>query len=72
VSTPETAGPTGGTTATITAAARRMYPHDASLDDVDARACGQLDKSAREDVPATGTIADAVVVVAPGQRRDLP
>jgi hypothetical protein len=49
-----------------------MYPHDASLDDVDARACGQLDKSAREDVPATGTIADAVVVVAPGQRRDLP
>jgi hypothetical protein len=71
VSPAETAGPTGGTTATITAAARLIYPCDASLDDVYARAGEQLDKAAREDFPTTGTIADAVVVVAPGQRRDL-
>jgi hypothetical protein len=57
--------------ATITAAARTMYPYDASLDDADARAKEQLDKPAREDFEAPGTIADAVVVVARGQRRDL-
>jgi hypothetical protein len=58
--------------ATITAAARTMYPYDVSLDDVDARAKVQLDSAAREDFEATGTIADAVMVVARGQRRDLP
>jgi hypothetical protein len=57
--------------ATITAAARTMYPYDASLDDVDVRAKEQLDKAAREDFEAPGTIADAVMVVARGQRRDL-
>jgi hypothetical protein len=57
--------------ATITAAARTIYPYDASLDDVYARAEEQLDKAAREDVAAPGTIADAVMVVAGGQRRDL-
>ena len=57
--------------ATITAAARTMYPYDASLDDVYARAKGQRDKAAREDFEAPGTIADAVMVVARGQRRDL-
>jgi hypothetical protein len=31
----------------------------------------QLDKAAREDFAAPGTIADAVMVVAWGQRRDL-
>jgi hypothetical protein len=57
--------------ATITAAARTMYPYDASLDDVGARAKEQLDKAADEDFEARGTIADAVMVVARGQRRDL-
>jgi hypothetical protein len=71
VSTPETAALIGGTMATITATARTMYPHDASLDDVYARAKAQLDKAAGEDFEAPGTIAEAVVVVAWGQRRDL-
>jgi hypothetical protein len=57
--------------ATITAAARTMYRYHASLDDVDARAKQQLDKAAREDFEAPGTIADAVMVVARGQPRDL-
>jgi hypothetical protein len=71
VSRPETAALSGGTTATITAAARTMYPYDASPDDVDARANEQLDEAAREDFEAPGTIADAVTVVARRQRRDL-
>jgi hypothetical protein len=70
VSSPETAALSRGTMATITAAARTMYPYDASLDDVDARAKEQPDKAAREDFEAPGTIADAVMVVARGQRRD--
>jgi hypothetical protein len=70
VSTPETAALSSGTMATITAAARTMYPYDASLDDVYARAKEQRDKAAREDFEAPGTIA-AVMVVARGQRRDL-
>jgi hypothetical protein len=57
--------------ATITAAARTMYPYDASLDDVDACAKEQLDKAAGEDFEAPGMIADAVMVVARGQRRNL-
>jgi hypothetical protein len=70
VSTPETATPIAGTTATTIAAARTIYPCDA-LDEVYARAKEQLDKAAREDFAAAGTIADAVVVVARAQRRDL-
>jgi hypothetical protein len=70
VSRPETTL-SSGTMATITAAARTMYPYDASLDDVDARANEQLDEAAREDFEAPGTIADAVTVVARRQRRDL-
>jgi hypothetical protein len=69
VSRPETAALSGGTMATITAAALTMCPYDASLDEVDARAKEKLDK-AREDFDAPGTIADAVVV-ARGQRRHL-
>ena len=71
MSRPETAALSSGTMATITAAARTMYPYDASLDDVDARANEQLDEAAREDFAALGTIEDAVVVFARGQRRDL-
>jgi hypothetical protein len=57
--------------ATITAAARTIYPYDASLDDLYARAKEQLDQAAREDFAAPGTIADAVMVVARGERRGL-
>jgi hypothetical protein len=57
--------------ATITATARTIYPYDASLDDVYARAKEQQDEAALEDFAAPGTIADAVMVVARGQRRDL-
>jgi hypothetical protein len=57
--------------ATITAAARTIYRYDASADDVYARAKEQLDEATREDFAAPGTIADAVMVVARGQRRDL-
>ena len=71
MSRPETAALSSGTMATIAAAARTMYPYDASLDDVDARANEQLDEAAREDFEAPGTIADAVTVVARRQRRDL-
>jgi hypothetical protein len=71
VSTPETATPIGGTTVTIIAAARTIYPCDASLDEVYARAKEQPDTAAREDFAAAGTIADAVVLVAQRQQRDL-
>ncbi len=37
-----------------------MYPYDASLDDVYARAKEQLDEAAREDFAAPGMIEDAV------------
>ena len=71
MSTPETATLSSGTVVTITAAARAVYPYDASLDEVHARAKEQFDKAAREDFAAPATIADAVMVVARGQRRDL-
>ena len=71
MSTPEKATLSSGPMATITATARTIYPYDASLDDVYARAKAQLDKAAGEDFEAPGTIADAVLVVARRQRRDL-
>ena len=71
MSTPEKATRRSGPMATITAAARTIYPYDASLDDVGARAKEQLDKAADEDFEAPGTIEGAVVVFAHGQRRDL-
>ena len=71
MSRPETATLSSEAMATITAATRTMYPYDASLDDMEARAKEQLDKAAREESEAPGTIADAVMVVARGQRRDL-
>ena len=71
MSRPETAALSSGTMATITAAARTMYPYDASYDEAYARAKEQLDKAAGEDFEAPGTVADAVMVVAWGQRRDL-
>jgi adenosylcobinamide amidohydrolase len=71
VSTPETATLNSGTMATIAAAARAIYPYDASLDDVYARAKERRANAAREDHEAPGTIADAVMVVARGQRPAL-
>jgi hypothetical protein len=71
VSRPETAALSSGTMATITAAALTMCPYDASLDGVDARAKEHLDKAAGEDFAAPGTIADADMGFARGQRRDL-
>ena len=69
--TPETATLSGQTMAMITVAARTIYPYEASLDDVYARVKEQLDEAAREDFAAPGTIEDAVVVFARGQRRDF-
>jgi hypothetical protein len=71
VSRPETATLSSGTVATIGAAAHAIYLYDALLEDVYARAREQLDEAAGEDFAAAGTIADAVVVVARAQRRDL-
>jgi hypothetical protein len=70
VSRPETATLSSRTVATI-AAARAIYLYDASPNDVYARATEQLGQAAGEDFAAPGTIADAVMVVARGQRRDL-
>jgi hypothetical protein len=46
--------------ATITAAARTMYPHDALPDDVYARVGEKLAEAAREDPEVTRTIEDGV------------
>jgi hypothetical protein len=46
--------------ATITAAARTMYPHDALSDDVYARVAEKLAEAAREDSGAARTIEDGV------------
>jgi hypothetical protein len=46
--------------ATITAAARTMYPHDALPDDVYARVGGKLAEAAREDSGAAQTIEEGV------------
>ena len=71
MSRPETATLSSGTVATIAAAARAVHLYDASLDDVYARATEQLGQAAGEDSAAPGAVADAVMVVARGQRRDL-
>ena len=46
--------------ATITAAARTMYPHDALPDDVYARVGAKLAEAAREDPEVARTIEDGV------------
>ena len=71
MSAPDKATLSSRTMATIIAAARTIYPYDALLDDVNARAKKQLDQAAREDFAAPGTIEDAVMVFARRQRRDL-
>ena len=56
VDTSETATLSGRTIATITAAARTMYPHDRLRDDVYARVGGKLAEAAREDPVAARMI----------------
>ena len=60
MSTPETATLSSQTMATITAAARCMYPHDALPDDVYARVGEKLAEAAREDPGAARTIEEGV------------
>ena len=59
------------TMATITAAARTIYPYGVSLDDLYARAKQQRDEAAREDFAAPGRFEDAVTVFVQGHRRGL-
>src|SRR5919201_4013814 len=60
VSTPETATLSSTAMATITAAARTMYPHDPLPDDVYARVGDKLAGVAREDSGAARMIEDGV------------
>jgi hypothetical protein len=53
--------------ATITAAARTMYPHDALPDDVYARVGDKLAEAAREDAGAAQTIEEGVAALNGGQ-----
>jgi hypothetical protein len=67
VSTPETAILGSRTMATITAAARIMYPHDALPDDVYASVGEKLSEAAREDSAVAETIGDGVSALNGGQ-----
>jgi hypothetical protein len=60
VSTPETTALGSQTLATITAAARTMYPHDALPDEVYARVAEKLAEAAAEDAEAARVIAEGV------------
>ena len=60
MSTPRTATLGSQTMATITAAARTMYPHDGVPDDVYARVGAKLAEIARDDFEAARTIAEGV------------
>jgi hypothetical protein len=66
VSTPQTATLSSRTMATITAAARTMYPHDALPDDVYARVGEKLAEAARDDPGAARTIEEGVSALAGG------
>lgn len=60
MSTTKAAALSSRTMATITAAARSMYPHDALPDDLYARVGDKLAEAAREDSAAARTIEDGV------------
>ncbi len=68
MSTPETATLSSQIMATITAAARTMYPHDALPDDVYARVRDKLAETAREDPGAARTIEEGVSALNGGGR----
>jgi hypothetical protein len=73
VSTPETAALSRRATATITAAARVMYPHDALPDDVYARVAEKLAEAAHADSTAARTIEEGVAALnARGPFAELP
>ena len=73
VSTPETATFSGRMMATISAAARTMYPHDALPDEVYARTGEKLAEAAREDPAAARTIQEGVSALeAGGAFAELP
>ena len=67
MSTPETAIPSSQAMATITAAARIMYPHDALPDDVYARVTETLAEAARADSGAARTVQDGVAALNVGR-----
>jgi hypothetical protein len=67
MSKPETAIPGSQATATITAAARAMYPHDALPDDVYARVSERLAASARADSGTARTVQDGVAALNGGR-----
>jgi hypothetical protein len=67
VSTREAATLSTGTMATITAAARIMYPHDALPDDVYARVGDKLAEAAREDSAAARTIEEGISALNGGE-----
>jgi hypothetical protein len=60
MSMPETAIPGSQVMATITAAARTMYPHDGLPDDVYVRVSEKLAEAARADAVTARTIRDGV------------
>jgi hypothetical protein len=66
VSNPETATLSSRTTATIIAAARTMYPHDALPDAVYRRVCDKLAEVASEDAAVAQTIDDGVSALGSG------
>ena len=67
MSTPETATLGSRAIATIAAAARIMYPHDALPDDVYARVGERLAEAAGEDPGAARTIEDGVYALNGGR-----
>ena len=67
MSTPETAPLSSQTMATITAAARTMYPHDALPDEVYARVGEKLAEAAREDSGAAKTIEEGISALNSGR-----
>jgi sigma54-dependent transcription regulator len=67
MSIPETVIPSSQITATITAAARAMYPHDALPDDVYARVAGKLAEASHEDPGAARVIEDGVSALSRGR-----
>jgi hypothetical protein len=63
VGTPETAALSSRAMATITAAARTMYPHDALPDEVYARVGDKLAQAAHDDADTAQTIEEGVAAL---------
>ena len=65
--TPETAALSSRAMATITAAARTMYPHDALPDEVYARVGDKLGEAVRDDAGTAQTIEEGVAALNGGR-----